>query len=100
MTEKEIQEHRIRLEWTEGPGKVTAEHGGVEYGVSVDLVGSSGAKDWEWQVWVDGRAHFAPRLSERLTQDRNIGLEDGKVYAEELAFNAQEMRERRAAAAR
>lgn len=100
MTEKEIQEQRIRLTWSEGPGKMTAEHGGVEYGVSVDLVGSSGAKDWEWLVWVDGRAHFAPRLADRLTQDRHKGLEVGKVYAEGLAFNAQEMRERRASAGR
>jgi hypothetical protein len=98
MTEKEIQEQRIRLEWVDGPGKATAEHGGVEYGVSVDLVGSSGGKDWEWLVWVDGRAHFAPRLAERLCRDKETGVEQGKLYAEGIAFNAQEIRDRRAAA--
>jgi hypothetical protein len=98
MTEKEIQEQRIRLDWSNEQSKATAEHGGVEYAVSVDLVGVSGKEDWEWLVWVDGRAHFAPRLAERLTRARVEGMEQGKVYAEGVAFNAEEMRERRAAA--
>jgi hypothetical protein len=97
MTEKEIQEQRIRLSWTNDGGKTTALHAGIEYAVSVDLVGASGKEDWEWLVWVDGRAHFAPRLAERLTRDRDLGLEQGKLYAESVAFNAEEMRERRAA---
>ena len=98
MTEKEIQEQRIRLKWTDEQSKATAEHGGIEYAVSVDLVGVSGKQDWEWLVWLDGRAHFAPRLAERLTGQRADGMEKGKLYAEGVAFNAQEMKERRAAA--
>lgn len=97
MTEKEIEEQRIRLSWADEGGRATAHHGGAEYAVSVDLVGSSGKEDWEWLVWVDGRAHFAPRLAERLTRDQATGLEKGKAYAEGVAFNAQETRERRAA---
>ena len=98
MTEKEIQEQRIRMEWADEASKASANHGGVEYSVSVDLVGSSGKNDWEWLVWVDGRAHFAPRLSERLTRDRDQGLSKGKEYAEHVAYNAEEIKERRAAA--
>lgn len=98
MTEKETQEQRIRLVWTDESGKSTATHGGIEYAVSVDLVGASGKNDWEWIVWVDGRAHFAPRLTERLTRDRAEGVEKGRAYAEHVAYNAEEMRERRAAA--
>ena len=98
MTEKEIQEQRIRLAWTGEGGKSVAAHGGIEYAVSVDLVGASGKNDWEWIVWVDGRAHFAPRLTERLTKDRAVGVEMGRAYAEHVAFNAEEMRERRAGA--
>jgi len=95
MTEKENQEQRIRLNWTDAASKSGTEFGGVEYAVSVDLVGSSGKNDWEWLVWVNGQAHFAPRLSERLTQDRDQGLEKGKHYAEHVAYNAEEMKERR-----
>ena len=98
MTEKEIQEQRVRLTWTDEGSKASAEHGGIEYAVSVDLVGSSGRNDWEGLVWVGGKAHFAPRLAERLTRDRAEGLEKGKAYAEHVAFNAEEARERRAAA--
>ncbi len=98
MTEKELQEQRIRLDWSDLGGRATARHGGVEYAVSVDLVGSSGKEDWEWAVWVDGRAHFAPRLAERFTRDKGQGLAERKVYAEGVAFNAEEMRERRVAA--
>ena len=97
MTEKEIH-NRIQLEWTAEPNRATAAHDGVQYAVSVDLVGSSGQNDWEWIVWVNDHAHFAPRLAERLTSSRESGLENGKTYAEGLAFNAQEMKERRAAA--
>jgi len=100
MTEKELQEQRIRLEWSDEGGRATARHGGVEYAVSVDLVGASGKDDWEWLVWVDGRAHFAPRLTERLSPDKSQGMAKGKLYAEGVAFNAQEVRERRAGAAK
>ena len=100
MTEKEIQEQRIRLNWNDGGGRSTAVDDGVEYAVSVDLVGASGKNDWEWLVWVNGVAHFAPRFTERLTRDRTAGLEHGKLHAEGVAFNAREAKERRAAAAR
>ncbi|MEO8362445.1 MAG: hypothetical protein ABI672_20630 [Vicinamibacteria bacterium] len=98
MTEKEREERRIGLNWADEQSKSTAQHGGVEYAVSVDLVGASGKKDWEWLVWVDGVAHFAPRLSERLASDRDGGMAQGRLYAEGVAFNAQETRELRAAA--
>ncbi|MEO5763634.1 MAG: hypothetical protein ABIR28_15130 [Vicinamibacteria bacterium] len=98
MTEKEQNERRIGLNWTVEQSRATAQHGGVEYAVSVDLVGASGKKDWEWLVWVDGVAHFAPRLSERLAFDRDSGMTQGKSHAEGVAFNAQETRELRAAA--